>query len=211
MGERNMLIVRPFRIFTHKPKEQAMSKVSVLKAADLTGKSKQTILRAMKSGRLSYELDDQGEKIVDLSELERVYGALGAKSTSDSEAYIKAELQKAQDMLEVERMKMRVRGLEDQLHMTQQQLDDMRDQRDQWQKQAQQILITNQMSQKQAEDLKQELREREARERAARQRQMEERLRRQAENENARLQERELEQHMSEMPIWTRILQKIRA
>ena len=84
---------------------------------------------------------------------------------------------------------MRVRGLEDQLHMTQNQLDDMRDQRDQWQKQAQQILITNQMSQKQAEDLKQELREREARERAARQKQMEERLRRQAENENARHEE----------------------
>ena len=114
-------------------------------------------------------------------------------------------------MLEVERIKMRVRGLEDQLHMTQTQLDDMREQRDQWQKQAQQILITNQMSQKHAEDLKQELREREARERAARQKQMEERLRRQAENENARQEEIAYSQHMSEMPIWTRILQKIRA
>jgi len=165
----------------------------------------------MNSGRLSFELDETGEKVIDTSELERVYGPFKSKSMNESEAIIRAELQRAQDMLEVERIKMRVRGLEDQLHMTQQQLDDMRDQRDQWQKQAQQILITNQMSQKQAEDLKQELREREARERAARQKQMEERLRRQAENENARQEEIAMEQHMAEMPIWTRILQKIRA
>ncbi len=188
-----------------------MAKVAILKAADLSGKSKATIMRAMNSGRLSFELDDAGEKVIDTSELERVYGPFRSKASTESEAIIRAELQRATDMLEVERIKMRVRGLEDQLHMTQSQLDDMRDQRDQWQKQAQQILITNQMSQKQAEDLKQELREREARERAARQKQMEDRLRRQAENENARQEEMAYDQHMAEMPIWTRILQKIRA
>lgn len=188
-----------------------MAKVSVLKAADLSGKSKATIMRAMNSGRLSFEINETGEKVIDTSELERVYGPYRPKAASESEAIIRAELQRAQDMLEVERIKMRVRGLEDQLHLTQSQLDDMREQRDQWQKQAQQILITNQMSQKQAEDLKQELRDREARERAARQKQMEERLRRQAENENARQEELAMEQHMAEMPIWSKILQKIRA
>ena len=185
-----------------------MAKVGIQKAADLSGKSKATIQRAMKSGRLSFELDEAGEKVVDMSELERVYGPFSSKSASESESIIRAELQRAQDMLEVERMKMRVRGLEDQLHMTKEQLDDMREQRDQWQKQAQQILITNQMSQKQAEDLKQELREREARERAARQRQMEERLKRQADNENAAAQ---TAQENAEGPIWVRILNKIRA
>lgn len=185
-----------------------MAKVGIQKAADLSGKSKATIQRAMKSGRLSFELDESGDKVIDMSELERVYGPFVSKAASESEAIIRAELQRAQDMLEVERMKMRVRGLEDQLHMTKEQLDDMREQRDQWQKQAQQILITNQMSQKQAEDLKQELREREARERAARQRQMEERLKRQAENENAAA---EAAQRDSDAPIWTKILNKIRA
>lgn len=184
-----------------------MAKLGIQEAAELSGKTKATIQRAMNSGRISFELNESGDKVIDTSELERVYGPFKSKSASTSEAIIRAELQRAQDMLDVERMKMRVRGLEDQLHMTQSQLDDMREQRDQWQKQAQQILITNQMSQKQAEDLKQELREREARERAARQRQMEERLRQQAENENAR----NMERHAMEMPIWTRILQKIRA
>ncbi len=184
-----------------------MAKVGVQKAADLSGKSKATIQRAMKSGRLSFELDEAGDKVIDMSELERVYGPFTSKSMGESEAIIRAELQRAQDMLEVERIKMRVRGLEDQLHMTKEQLDDMREQRDLWQKQAQQIMITNQMSQKQAEDLKQELREREARERAARQRQMEERLKRQAENENATA----MAEEEASAPIWARILNKIRA
>lgn len=190
-----------------------MAKVGLQKAAELTGKTTTTIRRAMTSGRLSFELDEAGEKVVDTSELERVYGALGARNKSDTEAYIKAELQRAQDMLEVERMKMRVKNLEDQLHLTQEQLDDMKEQRDLWQKQAQQILITNQMAQKQADDLKEELREREAHERAMRQRQLEERLRRQAENENFRMQQQqqaEMERYSTDT-LWKKIVNRIRA
>lgn len=160
-----------------------MAKVSVAQAADLTGKSKSTIQRALKSGRLSYSMSDLNDKEIDTSELERVYGPFPPKA--DQEAAIRAELQRAQDLLEMERVKMRCRSLEDQLHMTERQLEDMKEQRDQWQKQAQQLMITNQTSQKQAEDLKQEMREREARERAARKRQMEERMKRmQAQNQN---------------------------
>lgn len=198
-----------------------MAKLTVQEAADISGKSKATITRAMKSGRLSFELNEQDEKVIDMSELERVYAPFNVKKKSSSEDAVRAELQRAQDMLEVERIKMRVRGLEDQLHMTQQQLEDMKEQRDQWQKQAQQILITSQVSQKQAEELKQELREREARERAARQRQMEERLRRQAQNQNPMPAKKQsssnvadmsgYDRHAAEMPIWTKILQKLRA
>lgn len=187
-----------------------MAKVGIQKAADLTGKSKATIQRALKSGRLSYEVEENGDKAIDISELERVYGPFPAKSSGESEAIIRAELQRAQDLLEVERMKMRVRSLEDQLHMTQAQLEDMKEQRDQWQKQAQQILITNQMSQKQAEDLKQELREREARERAIRQKQMEERLKRQAQNQNSSEQDSPAAAG-AEANIWNKFLNKIRA
>ncbi|MFA7276604.1 MAG: entry exclusion 1 domain-containing protein [Pseudobdellovibrionaceae bacterium] len=188
-----------------------MAKVSVQKAAELTGKSDATIRRGMKSGRISFEVDAAGDKVIDTSELERVYGALVSKSASESEAIVRAELQRAQDMLDMERVKMRVRSLEDRLHMTEEQLTDMREQRDLWQKQAQQLMITNQTSQKQAEDLKQEMREREARERAARQRQLEERLKRQAENENRYAQEEQAAAADSQTPIWTKLLNKLRA
>lgn len=190
-----------------------MAKVGLQKAAELAGKTQATIRRAMTSGRISFELDEAGDKVIDTSELERVYGSLQAKASTSTEAYIKSELQRAQDMLEMERGKMRIRNLEDQLHMTQSQLDDMKEQRDLWQKQAQQILITNQLSQKQAEDLKQELREREAREREARQRQMEDRLKRQAENENVRAMQyqAEIDKQYNTDTLWNKIINRIRA
>lgn len=180
-----------------------MAKVSVAQAADLTGKSKSTIQRALKSGRLSYSINESDEKEIDTSELERVYGAFPKKV--DQEAMVRAELQRAHDMLEMERVKMRCRSLEDQLHTTERQLEDMKDQRDQWQKQAQQLMITNQTSQKQAEDLKQEMREREAREREARKRRMEERMKyMQAQNQNDQGESSDFGG-----ALWSRIVDKI--
>ena len=51
-----------------------MSKVGAQRAADLTGRSKSTVQRAMKSGKLSFEIDENGQRLVDVSELERVFG-----------------------------------------------------------------------------------------------------------------------------------------
>lgn len=165
-----------------------MAKIGAQKAANMTGVSKATIQRAMKSGKLSFEIDENGQKLIETSELERVF-PIKQDAGNSSEALIKAELQRATDMLEMERMKMRVRMLEDQLHITQQQLEDTKDQRDQWHKQAQQVLITSQHSQKAAEDLKQELKERDAREKEIRQKQMEMRMKRlQAQNQNDQVQ-----------------------
>ncbi len=161
-----------------------MPKVGAQKAAHMTGVAKSTIQRAMKSGKLSYEVDEHGQKLIDTSELERVFGLKNTQSSSDP--LIQAELQKAADMIEMERMKMRIRMLEDQLHTTQNQLDDAKVQRDQWQKQAQQVLLTSQASQKAADELKQELKDREQRERMARQKQMELRMKKlQAQNQNS--------------------------
>ena len=168
-----------------------MAKVGAQRAAELTGRSKSTIQRAMNSGKLSFEIDANDRRIIDVSELDRVFGMLpqqngaanGAASTQETTS--QAELQRAADMLEIERLKMRVRMLEDQLEITREQLEDMRGQRDLWQKQSQQILITSQYSQKQAEELKEELRQREERARQAKQKILEDRMKRmQGQNEN---------------------------
>lgn len=50
-----------------------MSKVSVREAALLTGKSRETINAATKSGKLSSSRDGKNKKVIDVSELERVY------------------------------------------------------------------------------------------------------------------------------------------
>lgn len=149
-------------------------KVRAQKAAQLSGKSKSTIQRHMNDGKLSFELDNEGKKVIDTSELERVFGAL--KSPGEKRSYssdTEAELKRATEMLEMERMKMRIRYLEDQNHTLETQLDDAKSQRDQWQKQAQQVLLTSQYSQQQAEELKEQLKERDRREMARRKQMME--------------------------------------
>ncbi|MGB4058100.1 MAG: entry exclusion 1 domain-containing protein [Alphaproteobacteria bacterium] len=139
-----------------------MAKVGAQRAAELTGRSKSTIQRAMNNGKLSYEVDPNGRRIVDVSELDRAFGLL-QEDGSTGNASVEQELEKASSMLEMERLKMRIRMLEEQFEMAQDQIADLKDQRDLWQKQASQVLITSQFSQKQAEDLKAELKERERR------------------------------------------------
>lgn len=172
-----------------------MAKVGAQRAAELTGRSKSTVQRAMNSGKLSFEIDGNGRRLIDASELDRVFGLLpqGAGSANGSasmqETSSQSELQRAADMLEIERLKMRVRALEDQLEMVREQYEDMRGQRDLWQKQSQQVLITSQYSQRQAEELKEELRQREERARQAKQKVLEDRMKRmQGQNENAQAQ-----------------------
>ncbi|PZO81548.1 MAG: entry exclusion 1 domain-containing protein [Micavibrio aeruginosavorus] len=166
-----------------------MAKVGAQRAAELTGRSKSTVQRAMNSGKLSFEIDGNGRRLIDASELDRVFGLLpqGADTgSSSSEGNSQSELQRAADMLEIERLKMRVRALEEQLDLVREQYEDMRGQRDLWQKQSQQILITSQYSQKQAEELKEELRQREERARQAKQKMLEDRMKRmQGQNENS--------------------------
>ncbi len=164
-----------------------MSKIGPQRAADLTGRSKSTIQRAMNTGKLSYEIDSAGRRVIDVSELERVFGPVVADDEPmDMGQAVKAELQRAAEMLEAERLKMRIRILEDQLHTAQEQVEDIKSQRDSWQKQAQQVLLTSQYSQKQAEELKAELKERDVRE-AARRVALEERMKKlkeQSQNQN---------------------------
>ena len=66
--------------------------------------------------------------------------------------------------------------LEEQLETANSQIDDLKGQRDQWQKQASQVLITSQYSQKQAEDLAEQLKERERRARERREQMQQKRL-----------------------------------
>lgn len=153
-----------------------MAKVGAQRAAELTGKSKSTIQRAMKSGKISYEVDGNNRRTIDVAELERAFGLVPQDSDNKGQAAVEAELEKATQMLEMERMKMKIKMLEEQLEMTKEQVEELKEQRNQWQKQAQQVLLTSQYSQKQAEELKEELKEREQRARLRRQKEMERRM-----------------------------------
>ena len=175
-----------------------MAKVGAQRAADLTGKSKSTIQRAMNSGKLSYELDSNNRRIIDVSELERVFGLTSTTPQAPATASsAEDELKKAADMIEMERMKMRIKMLEDQVETANNNLEDMKAQRDQWQKQAQQVLITSQYSQKQAEEYKAELKAREEKARQRREQMLADRMERmQGHNQNN--QQRPAERKLTE-------------
>ena len=161
-----------------------MAKVGAQRAADLTGRSKSTIQRAMNGGKLSFDLDANGRRVIDVSELDRAFG-LRQQPTNN----VEDELKKASEMIEMERMKMRIKSLEDQLHTAHQQIDDLKEQRDQWQKQAAQVLITSQYSQKEAEGLREEIKTREERIEKRRRAKLEDRMKKlKAQNQNAAAQ-----------------------
>jgi len=145
-----------------------MAKVGAQRAAELTGTSKSTIQRAMNNGKLSFEMDANARRVIDVSELERVFGLQNNNTTSANSASVEQELEKASAMLEMERLKMRIRMLEEQLDASQEQVTDLKAQRDLWQKQASQVLITSQMTHKQAEEIREEMKERERRARERR-------------------------------------------
>jgi hypothetical protein len=52
----------------------AMTSIGLSEAAKLTGRNQSTIHRAMKAGRISYAINETGERRVDVAELERVFG-----------------------------------------------------------------------------------------------------------------------------------------
>ena len=58
-----------------------MTFVSAKEAEKLTGKSRQTLWRAAKKGKISAKKDDNGGNKFDLAELERVYGPLQQQET----------------------------------------------------------------------------------------------------------------------------------
>ncbi|MCR9260430.1 MAG: hypothetical protein NXH95_11950 [Pseudomonadaceae bacterium] len=71
--------------------------VSLAEAAELTGKSRQTIYRKAKKGELSVTTREDNSKGVDTSELERVFGTItvqeaGASEVSPGEAGIRQDI-----------------------------------------------------------------------------------------------------------------------
>ena len=84
-----------------------MSKLNISQAARTAGVARSTIQRKIKQGELSCETDEQGKKVIDIAELNRVYknlqvpdatpdgveqsGAMSQHTTPDTEKMIQKE------------------------------------------------------------------------------------------------------------------------
>ncbi len=126
-----------------------MAKVGATEAEKLTGVNRSTIHRAMKSGKLSYETDENGHKKIDVSELERVFGLQQQDATPRNVAQRgndtprnDAELLQAQLKAEQDKNKL----LQDRISDKEIRIGELEGDRDHWREQAKSVthLLTDQ-------------------------------------------------------------------
>lgn len=113
-------------------------------AAAATGLNKTTILRAIKSGRISGTKSELGEWLVEPAELHRIYPAVEARSEAGNGARNDTQHPNATLLAETHQ---RASLAEQRLSDLKAMLDDMREQRDKWQAQAERLaagLVTDQ-------------------------------------------------------------------
>jgi hypothetical protein len=103
-----------------------MAKLGLKKAAEETGKSPSTIHRAMDSGRLSYELNEHGERVVDTAELFRVFPP---KPPEDIPNELQGEQQDgiARHALQLAKMEVELHAEREKIAMLKKLLEDMRE------------------------------------------------------------------------------------
>jgi hypothetical protein len=105
-----------------------MTKLGLMKAAELTGKSASTIHRAMKAGRLSFEMNDHGERTVDASELFRVFPPKVSETASE-ELRNDTPSNIARHAMQLEKMEVELRAERAKNALLEQLLDEMRQER----------------------------------------------------------------------------------
>jgi hypothetical protein len=107
-----------------------MPALTLAQAAEATGLNRSTLLRAIKKGRISGQLDDHGAWFVEPVELHRAFPpAQAAAEAVPQHAHADAEV------------RIRLAVAEERLGELKAALADMRDQRDSWQSQAERLLL----------------------------------------------------------------------
>jgi excisionase family DNA binding protein len=130
--------------------QDAMSTLSLREAAEQTGVSKSTIFRAIKSGRMSAQRDDDGNFLIDPAELFRVYPP---KPTDDVAPEGAGERSAGQDATPTGRgdatelvvrnaqLEAEISALKAILEAEKKRADEIREDRDRWAKQAERLAL----------------------------------------------------------------------
>lgn len=108
-----------------------MALIGLTEAAKLTGKDKATIHRAMKSGRLSFTVSENGERQIDPAELERVFlikttDELQRNSSNPKRTYTQPTVKVAELLAQLEAERMKTLGLQERLADKDTVIDDLR-------------------------------------------------------------------------------------
>ncbi len=112
-------------------------------AATATGLNKTTILRAIKSGKISGRIDEHGHWHLEPAELHRVYAPVAGLAESSGAPQRDA----AFEAVAAAELKFKVALAEQRLSELKEDLEDMRSQRNAWQAQAERLALTDQRAQ----------------------------------------------------------------
>src|SRR5690242_3271526 len=124
----------------------AMARIGLKQAAELTGRNQSTIHRAMKSGKLSFTVDDNGQRWIDPAELERWASQNPVRPDGSNEGMQgqSTDLQLAELRAQLEAERIRVAGLQERLADKDAMVSDLREDRDRWRAQAERLVLTDQ-------------------------------------------------------------------
>lgn len=117
------------------------SKVSAAQAAKMVGKSVPTITRAIKKGKLSAEPNPDGGWLIDPSELARVWNVTLLESNATPKMLGDETTMKPSDVRVLEVELKAERTMRERLEA---EIEDLKQQRDEWQAQAKTLLISHQ-------------------------------------------------------------------
>lgn len=123
-----------------------MAKLNITQAAKTADVHRSTLQRHIKQGKVSYELDDKGDKCIDVAELQRVYGALKSSTTPKTDAVHDAELQHAASHT--------TEILQQQLQNLELQIEELKKDKDEYRREKEKLLTFLERSQLQLEDLR---------------------------------------------------------
>jgi hypothetical protein len=123
-----------------------MARIGLKQAAELTGRNQSTIHRAMKGGKLSFTVDDNGQRWIDPAELERwaSQNPVRQDGGNDGMQGQSNELQLAELRAQLEAERIRVAGLHERLADKDAIVSDLREDRDRWRAQAERLVLTDQ-------------------------------------------------------------------
>ncbi len=108
-------------------------------AAAAVGLNKTTILRAIKSGKISASMDEHGHWRIDPAELHRVYPPVASLADSNGATQREAAFQ----AVATAELQFKVALAEQRLAELKADLEDMRSQRNAWQAQAERLVLTD--------------------------------------------------------------------
>lgn len=115
-------------------------------AATATGKSKSTIQRAIESGKISGSKDNNGHYALDPSELHRVYPPVASATVAQPAPSNDTQPQNATEEhpRNSEILEEKIKNRDEKIAFYENQIDELKIERNDWKEQAQRLAITNQ-------------------------------------------------------------------